>query len=401
MKKILFVDDEPNVLAALRRMLRPMRNEWETVFTGSGQEALRILADGSYDVLVTDIRMPGMNGVQLLEEVKKHHPDVVRITLSGQSDDETILRTIQCTHQYLSKPCDAETLRGAVERAFALRELLADGPLKRVISQISSLPSVPALYLAILDEVRAGDASIQRIGRIIARDVSMTAKLLQLVNSAFFGLRSHIPSIQQAVSMLGLRMIKALVLSVQVFAQYDPNKVEGFQIEALMNHSVATGVLARTIATVEKQDQQMRDDAFLGGMLHDVGKLMLADNLPQQYAEVLASRPERSILLWEAEHETFGASHAEVGAYLMGLWGLPDSIVESLAFHHRPSGCVHRWFSPLTAVHVADAFEHEGRTYNGPVATIDEEYLEGLGVLGQLSAWREACYDFAGERDQG
>ena len=401
MKKILFVDDEPNVLAALRRMLRPMRNEWETVFTGSGQEALRILADGSYDVLVTDIRMPGMNGVQLLEEVKKHHPDVVRITLSGQSDDETILRTIQCTHQYLSKPCDAETLRGAVARAFALRELLADGPLKRVISQISSLPSVPALYLAILDEVRAGDASIQRIGRIIARDVSMTAKLLQLVNSAFFGLRSHIPSIQQAVSMLGLRMIKALVLSVQVFAQYDPNKVEGFQIEALMNHSVATGVLARTIATVEKQDQQMRDDAFLGGMLHDVGKLMLADNLPQQYAEVLASRPERSILLWEAEHETFGASHAEVGAYLMGLWGLPDSIVESLAFHHRPSGCVHRRFSPLTAVHVADAFEHEEKAGDVAAAGLDEGYLEKLGVLHQLSTWREACYDFAGERDQG
>lgn len=395
MKIILFVDDQQNVLDGLRRMLHSMRNEWEMHFATSGEKALELLAGAPFDVIVSDMRMPGMDGAQLLNEVKARYPDAVRMILSGQSDDETILRSVEPAHQYLSKPCDADTLKATIGRACALRDFLGNEPLKRLLSQVGALPSAPSLYVQLINELKSPDSSIQRVAKIIIEDVGMTAKILQLVNSAFFGISCRISSIQQAVSIIGLKTIKTLILSIQVFSQIDQSKLKGFHIEAMMDHSVAVGIYARKIAQTEKLTQEICDAAFSAGMLHDVGKLVLADNFTDKYANVLNSIADNGTTLWKAEQETFYASHAAIGAYLMGIWGLPDHVVEAIAFHHQPQDCVHRDFCPLTAVHAADALQHDMNSgeNNTPDLQIDTEYLKALGLLDKLDDWREACLE--------
>lgn len=392
MRKILFVDDQEHVLRGLRRMLDHMQSEWEMQFAGSGQEALEIMAKNPFDVVVTDMRMPGMDGAQLLEEVSKRHPQTVRIVLTGQADRESVLRAVRPTHQYLSKPCDAETLHYTVARACAIRGLLAEPSLKQLVSQISSLPSVPSLYTELLEELKSCDGSIQRVGQLISQDIAMTAKILQLTNSALFGLRQQVHSPAQAAILLGMETLKALVLSVQLFSQFKKGDLRAFSIEALLQHSLAVGNYARLIAKAERAAQALVSDAFLAGVLHDAGKLVLATNAPEQYHHALTLAGEKRIPLWVAERETFGVSHAEVGAYLLALWGLPESIVEATAFHHQPGQCQHKHLSSLTVVHVANALEQQRNPAKlVPAAPVDIDYLTFLGLADRLAAWQELC----------
>ncbi len=393
MKKILFVDDEPNVLQGLQRMLRSMRHDWEMAFAQSGQEALEVLERNPFDVVISDMRMPGMNGAQLLTEIMKRHPQAVRIILSGQSDQEAILRSIGPTHQYLAKPCDAEALKSTVARACALRDLLTSEALQQLVSRMATLPSLPGLYCEIVEALQNPEVSLNQVAEIVAKDVGMTAKILQLVNSAFFGLPRQISNVTQAIGLIGLDTIKTLVLSFQIFAQFSEARIPPSVLDALWCHSMLVAKYARQIAQSQGQDRQVIEDAFTAGLLHDAGKLALIANLPTQYAEVLAQAREEGLPLVEAEGVLLGVTHAEVGAYLLGLWGLPDPIVEALAFHHYPAKHLGQGFSPLTAVHVANALAHEMHsTEPAAVPTlVDIEYLAALGFTERLSAWQEAC----------
>ena len=391
MKRILFVDDEPNVLDGLRRMLRPMRKEWEIVFASGGEEALATLAEELFDVVVSDMRMPGMDGAQLLSEVKQRYPQVIRVVLSGHSEKETVLRSVGPTHQYLAKPCDPEQLRDVIGRACALRDLLSEDALRDLVSRMSTIPSLPRTYTEIIEELQSPDASIKRVGRIVSKDVGMTAKILQLVNSAFFGLRHHVSDPSQAASFLGVDTLKALVLSVHIFSQLEDVKIEGFSLDALWNHSAATGALAKRIAATQDDEVQLHDHAFLAGLLHDAGKLVIAANLPERYRAVLASAKDEGLNFWEAERRILTNTHAEVGAYLFGLWGLPDPIVEAVAFHHCPNKCSGAGFTPLIAVHAANAIDHEHDPTWKAQSTdqLDIEYLTRLGLADRLPAWRD------------
>ncbi len=392
-KRILFVDDEPNVLQGLQRMLRPLRNEWDMDFAGGGEEALSKMEQCPFDVVVSDMRMPGMNGAQLLQEVAKRYPNTVRIVLSGHSEREYILQLVTTTHQYLAKPCDAETIKDTINRACALRDLMTSRELSGVVSQIKSLPSLPSLYMRIVEILQSDDPSLQKIGEIITEDIAMSAKVLQLVNSSFFGIARRISNPAQAVMFLGLETVKALVLSVHIFAKWDSAKVKGFDVERLWQHSVMVGAMAKQLAEKEGLSQREVDEAFTAGLLHDVGKLILASSLPTDYQKVLADARTQHIALFEAEEKTFGATHAEVGAYLLGLWGLPTTIVEAVAWHHRPAGCPARNFCPLTTVHVANALWYQGVSVddNTCSASVDTALLEEMGLLDRLPEWQAVC----------
>ncbi|MBW2027401.1 MAG: HDOD domain-containing protein, partial [Deltaproteobacteria bacterium] len=224
---------------------------------------------------------------------------------------------------------------------------------------MDSLPSLPKLYQEIMAEIQSEDPSIQKVGEIIAKDVGMTAKILQLVNSAFFGMPRHIKSPQQAVTLLGLETVKALVLSVQIFSQFDGTKIPKKFLEGLWHHSMATGSYVRQIIKTEEVEKTLADDTYMAAVLHDVGKLILAASFPDRYRELIKKSRENRLPIRHFELEDFGTTHAEVGAYLMGLWGLPDAIVEALAFHHRLAQCPVQRFAPLIAVHVASALEHQ------------------------------------------
>jgi HD-like signal output (HDOD) protein len=393
MNTVLFVDDEPLILDGLRRMLRPMADRWHMEFLDSGEKALARLAVGECDVVVTDMRMPGMNGAELLTQVMRHYPDTIRIVLSGQSECEAILQSIGCTHQFLTKPCSARLLIDTLKRSCALRNQLPVLALKRLASQVSSLPSMPAVYREVISEIHSPTGSMARLKEIISGDVAMTAKVLQLVNSSFFGLPRRIVNAADAVSLLGLETIKSLVLSVGVFSQIEEPRVPGYSLSTMTEHCLSVATLAKKIAQCEHCDKRLVDDAFLAGMLHDIGLLVLVSNLPAQYIDVMARATAKRIPLHEAEGEILGATHADVGAYLLGLWGLPQSIVEAIAFHHAPSKSPLNTFGVLTAVHVADVLDHEHhpRIPGAADAQLDQPYLDGLGLGDRQEAWRETC----------
>ncbi len=393
MRKVLFVDDMPEVLRMLQRTLDPIKGEWDMRFVESAPDALAALEQDAFDVLATDMIMPGMDGFQLLKEAKARYPMMVRIAFSGQQGQSLGLRSTDLAHQFLEKPIDAELLRSVMTRACGLRALLADEQVRKVVTNLKNLPSLPALYQELMDEIHSRDASLRKVAKIIAKDMAMVTKILQLVNSAFFGLRTTVSNPEQAVALLGSDTIRALVLSMQAFSKFDGAALPGFSLDALWQHGLKTSGYAKAIAKQEKVSQIMIDDAFTAGLLHDIGLLLLASNMPEDYKRVLAVQKEKALLDWQAEQEVFGVTHAEVGAYLLSLWGVGEAIVESVAFHHRPSACGELAFSPLTAVHVANAIAESENSAGGEGQSvqIDEAYLTKLGKLDQLAAWKEAC----------
>lgn len=390
--RILFVDDEPLILDGLQRSLRPFRKEWAAAYAAGGEEALAMLDREPFDVVVTDMRMPGMDGATLLGEVTRRHPDVLRMVLSGQSDLESFVKSAGATHQYLTKPCSVQVLRDAVNRTVALRQLLANASLKQVVSRMRSIPSVPPLYAELTNCLQSKDGSLEKASAIIQRDMGMSAKVLQLANCGLFGAPGRIGSASEAVTYLGLDTIRALLLTLHAFSEFrQPERPSKFCMEALCNHSLMTGILADRIVQSLPVSANADIDMRTIGLLHDTGRLVLAVNLPESFERVCQLAATKGITEWEAEREEFGTTHAEVGAYLFGLWGLPESIVEAVAYHHSPSKCPHPGPAMLTALHVADVLACEvGTSYavsGGSQA--DLEYLTAAGVSDRLSQWRE------------
>jgi HD-like signal output (HDOD) protein/CheY-like chemotaxis protein len=391
MKRVLFVDDEPNVLDGLRRMLRDLRSEWEMGFASGGQEALQYLDSHPCDVVVTDMRMPIMDGAQLLDIVRVKCPSTVRIVLSGQSEQERVLRCLGPAHQFLSKPCDPALLKATLRRSCALRDRQSDPKLAAIVSQIGSLPSVPPLYSLLLSELEKSTPSIARIGELIAKDIGMTAKILQVTNSSFFGLPMRISDPTRAVMQLGLDRVRALVLVAGIFCQFEGRPDAKRDLDKLIRHCLSVATSAQNIARVESQDQQLIEDSFTAGMLHDIGILVLMVSLVDEYDRVVAAAREKQIPLWQAERETLGTTHSDVGAFLMSLWGLPNPIVEAIAWHHAPLECHGSTFSTLTAVHAANALLpiHSPLDPADTCEGIDQKYIELLGLSSRVPTWKQ------------
>ena len=400
-KRLLFVDDEPMILKGLQRTLRKMRHEWDIQYAEGGEAALSLLTSRPVDVVISDMRMPGMDGAQLLGIVKERFPQVVRIILSGQLDRDMTLKSVKVAHQLLAKPCNVDILREALQKTFALSRILADDSIRRVVARIDTLPSMPASCSDIMEELQAEEASIQKVAHLIACDLGMTAKILQMVNSAFFGLYRQVTDVQDAVMLLGLDAIKALVLSINVFSAFNTRRIPFFDFEGLWQHSLATGGYAKQIMAQTTRDRELATAAFLSGMLHDIGKLILAVNFSDAYRDLLQKLPETASDRLTQEAEMIGTTHAEIGAYLMGLWGLEPPILAAIAFHHCPQDSRVQAVGPITAVHLANGFEHGLRqsNYNGgePGEDFDAAYLDSLDITGEVETWRQACADLEGE----
>lgn len=388
-KCVLFVDDEPSILDGLRRMLRSQVKEWDMHFASSGHAALEAMQSTPFDVIVCDMRMPGMNGVELLKEVREKFPGAVRIGLSGHTDSEMILEAAGATHQYLAKPCEPQILKSVVNRSCALQEHFGDNTVRDLLSRMDRVPVLPQTYNDIMDELQTGEPSMQNVGEIIASDVGMSAKILQLVNSAYFGLARHVSSPIEAVMLLGLTTIRALVLQNKVFSSFENLESAGLSPEMLSREGVRTASLARTLAIVEDLPRMSRDYAFMAGMLHNLGKLVLAANYPERYKAAMKQCVESGMTEAEAELEAFGTTHMDVSGFLLDLWGLPHPIVEGVAFYNRPAICENNECSPLTIVHVASALLH-GDDPEAGTQHIDLNYIGGLNLDDRLTAWVSA-----------
>ncbi len=394
--KILFVDDDPDILALLRVKLSSMHHEWDMHFAEGGHQALNFLQQCPFDVIVSDLIMPGIGGIALLNSVMKYHPRTIRIVLSGASDEEIKLKSAGSSHQFLAKPINIAELKSTIVRTLTLRDQLGNKALKDLVAKTSSLPRLSSIYLELIKKIQSPDSKLSTIGTIISKDVGMTAKMLQLVNSAYFGLPTRVSSVQHAARLLGLQTIKALVLKHDVFSQFEHVDMGTFSLRALMEHSQIVGSFARLITKNESPQGSLVDDAFLSGMLHDVGKIVLAKNFPKQYGKARGLAKHSTTPLWQIEQEIFGACHADVGAYLLSLWRLPNSIVEAVAFHHQPRRCSHQRFSPLTAVHLANVLEERGTKEHATIQKlkakkIDSEYSDALGLNEKIETWIEIC----------
>ena len=392
-KRILFVDDEATLLEVYPLAFEGEQDRWEIQIAPGGEQALSMMEGGTVDVLVSDMRMPGMDGARLLQEVVRLHPRTSRLIISGYADAEQIAECLGATHQFISKPCNLASLRATIERVCSLDSFLLDGKLKTLVSQLRNLPSLPSLYFRINEAVSSPDSALEEVGRIISSDPGMTAKILQLGNSAFFGIARQIANPAEAVQYLGIERVRALVLSLHVFSCFEKVPLRNFSIDQTLSHCMCTGVVAKLIARMQKADRAVADEACAAGMLHDIGKVMLAASLPDQYEEALKLASERKISISDAEREIFGASHSQVGAYLLGLWGLPATIVEAVALHHEPRQGASKAFSPLAAVHIANGLVRQIQSRNGAHTDLpfDAEYLAELGIEDRMDTWREAA----------
>lgn len=384
MKRILFVDDEPKILDGLRDLLRKERKQWDMVFALGGQEALDELARGRFDVVVSDMRMPGIDGVMLLKMVKEKYPATARIILSGHAEREAVVNALPVAHQFLSKPCDADVLRTVVDRACGLQALLQDDNVRTVIGRVDRLPSVPRTYWELTEAAAQPDVGLADLAKLVEKDAAMTAKVLQLVNSSYFGLGQRQTSVQKAVAYLGIDLLKALALTAHVFSSATGPAVKGFSLEGLQDHSMLTARLAKSFIA----DPKRAAEAFTAAVVHDVGKIVLALCVPGRFEEVIRTTIETGRMPHDVEKELLGVTHAEVGAYLLGLWGLPLTIVEAVAYHHHPE--LAHPTDILVAVHVANALSYPPGPSPDPTAggRLNAAFVEGSPFGPKLEEWR-------------
>lgn len=384
-KRILFVDDDPDLLDGLRRALRKQRKYWDMFFVRSAQEALSLAAQIAPDAVVADMRMPQLSGVELLSRIARQNPATIRMILTGHADQELAARAVGIVHQQMNKPCDTATLVDALQRALALRDMLADENLRALVSSTQCLPSLPHIYQELRAMLQRDDATLPQLADLIAEDPPMTAKLLQLVNSAFFGPGRRIASAREALAMIGVATLQGLVLNAGIYSQFvtDLPSDELELLDTLWERSIGVGTLARRIGAGEGLSGQKLESCFTGGLLHDIGQLILTFNLPEQWREIerLAQTPHMDIAT--AENTVIGTGHSILGAYLLGLWALPVDIVEAVAYQDRPTESPHNTFCALTAVHVAKAL------YASDDDLLDSAYLESLALGDRLPAWRE------------
>jgi HD-like signal output (HDOD) protein len=394
-KRVLFVDDEPKILTGLKNRMRRYRQKWEMFFVESGGEALAVLDTEKIDVIVADMRMPNMDGAELLSRVQSKHPEVVRVVLSAYAEFGTILRAVPLAHQYLSKPCDVAALENIMDRACKLQQLVNEEVVRQRVGEINTLPSDPQIYFELQRAIADNTSTLEKVIKIVEKDVAMSAKILQIANSEFFKSARHVSNIEGAISYLGIFNLKQLALTVEVFSHDEVNPdVAGFSMERLQQHSLKTALVASKMF----DDPQRESDAYIAGLLHDIGVLVLVQKFPREMAAIIEEISSNQRTMCDVEKELFGITHAEIGAYLVGLWGLPYPIVEAVAHHHEPDRVEQTDFDLLSAVHVANILvNNEGNTIAlgaKGVERLNIDYLDFLGVKDRLEDWQYMASHF-------
>ncbi len=393
MRRILFASDDLRFLEETKRSLRLQLKIWEISFIQGAKNALAKLEHEKFDVLVSDLRMRGMHGGGFLRTVKEKYPEVIRILLCDYREFESALHSIPVSHQVLPMPCGAQLLQETIEHNCNLNDLLHSETLRAQVGSIDHLPSLPAAYSDLTAILENPSASLVDAAKVVERDIAMVAKILQVANSAYFGLARRVKDIRDAVNYLGTDVLKTMVLSVEVFRSFGKGpEISGFSLSELQSHAFETASAARVLIN----NHDLAGDAFMAGMLHDIGKLVMAKNFPDRMIQAIEVSAREGIPFVEAEKRLYGITHAEIGAYLLGLWGLPFPVVEAVAYHHEPAKVAQREFGILGAVYVANYLSDEssrGESSEGPQglegSRLDLSYLDALGVAAKLPEWRQ------------
>ena len=395
MKRILFVDDETRVLDGFRRMLYANRKCWDMQFASTGEAALQACEADAFDVVITDMQMPGMDGATLLGHIRDRYPSCARVILSGYSEASLAKQALSVAHRYLSKPCNESELRNTIERLCTLQELVDSPAIRKIVGTVSRLPSLSSTYTRLMHIVTDPSTSIDQVADVIQQDVAMSAKILQLTNSAFFGLSQRVINLSTAVAYLGMETIKNLALTFEAFKAFEADsRIPQSVYDSIQRHSLETAAIAGALPV----KRGVREVTIVAALLHDIGSLFLASKMPDEFRSVLSQTSERGCPSFEVEEELLGASHAEIGAYLLRLWGIPNLAVEAIAHHHHPARVAHSEFDSTVAVYVADLLAHEFETSSQgsiglEIGELDRQYLDALGILPSLDEFRKLAME--------
>ena len=392
--RILIVDDEVTLLRLMKLGMRSMAGEWDLHFAESGEEALTFINQQAFDVVITDMRMPGMNGAQLLNHVLRDHPKTVRIVLSGYADLNQVMNCVGLTHQFIDKPCSLDDLKSCLHRVTNVQSHLNHEKIRSATAGLKNLPSLPKVYMEIADAVQSEDCSTELIAEIAGKDPGLCAKLLQLSNSAFFGFGRKVYSVDEAVQLLGVSIIQSLALATPLYSSFDQKKCPGFPLEQIWDHSAQVATLGRKLFRQHMDDPQLAEQAFAAGILHDLGKLILADSLGAEYDEVLKESRATNTPLYRVEQKNLHTTHAEVGAYLLAIWGLPIPLVEAVACHHFPHRCGTKEICLSGVIHIANALQHTQPGHPDLIPTPpDADYLKQIHLDEHFEMWKQELAD--------
>lgn len=375
-KSILFVDDEEHILKSLRRLL--MQTDYETFFALSGKEALFILENEKIDLIITDMRMPEMDGYQLLKQVRNLYPGTMRVILSGYADEKEIINALQdgSTRIYLMKPWSNENLLMVIKQLLELRDMFKNKKVLEIMNDLDGLPTLPTIYTKVCRLIEE-NVNIECIAEVIEEDQIITAKILQIANSIFYGKQTG--SVKQAIVFLGLANVKNIVLSISLIEK------SGIQCNAfpakemLWRHVSLTNKLVYMIYE-ELLHKKLPSISATAGLLHDIGKAILMQNFPKQYQRVSEQiKSDSHDTVCEMESQILSVSHQEIGGFLLNWWGMPQSIVEAAAFHHMPFDKRVIEKELVCVVHLADYYSWE-KMGKGALAMLDTDVFPFLGI---------------------
>lgn len=407
---ILFVDDEQHLLDGLRRNLRRNRETWNMVFLDGGEAALDYMASNSVDAVVSDMRMPIVDGASVMAEAAHRHPQSIRIVLSGHTEQDMLLRAMGSTHQFIPKPCEPDLLVDILHRLLNLRYSTDTESLRHLSDSLRSLPSPSKTFIALMAEIDLPTSSAASVGKIVESDLGLTAQVLRLANSPCFSMPTRISTCKQAVQLLGLETVKAIATLAEFHKIADRKPALQNVVARLAERSLSIGAAAARIAKIEKLSVEDREAASTAGILSHVGTLVLQVNESKKYNYAMNDVEKGKSELQEAETDQFGASHAELGAKLVGLWDFPTNIVEAICFHHNPSLTLApdtpRSVDVLACVHAAQFLV---QTLNKPDMPpidmikkgLDADYLIAVGAFDRMEKWRDAVHAALQELQEG
>jgi len=334
--KILFVDDDINLINGLRRAFRRKSSVWNLHFCSSAKDALLEMERQEFDLIISDMRMPDMDGAELLSLVAARHPQTIRFILSGYSNEKAVLKTIGPAHQYIAKPCQTTDIMQAIDRALDLKRILRSRVLKAIVSGTQNLPTPSETFTRLISCLDSDKSSASDVASIMQEDVALSTETLKLTNSAFFSLQEKVSNLKHAIAILGTATIKSILLHTEFYNNFSSDVHLNQQITRVGKVSFLTGFAAQSIADADHLEKENIENIFIAGVLSNIGILLLLKNKNYDYNKFFNNNHDNFLSLIECERKIFGASHAEIGAYLLGLWGFNTDVVEAVAFHHEP-----------------------------------------------------------------
>lgn len=372
--KILIVDDEPKVYQGLKRLLWTEQSDWTVHYATDGTQGMAFLVSSPVDIVISDYKMPLMDGSAFLSHVASKYPQIIRIVLSGECDQAAALNLVQSAHLFLSKPTESKRLIDFIVRAVRLKDVLQNPEIAKILTGLKTVPSLGDVYLKLEQLLNNESTHINQIVEAISGDPSLIAKILQISNSAFFNANSSVTNLTKAINVIGYDVLKSLVLTHGLVQQSDITTIGTLDLAKMFDEAVQTGFLARQLVQATTKDPQQAEDAFISTVLTKIGILITAKSIPTQMKKALSLASERNIPFAVAEREVYGCTHAEICAFLLAIWGLPPTIIEAVAFHLQPSACEDfRELPLLHYVHAASAFYGQDSKLNPNIHAVKDE----------------------------